>query len=341
MRKALLLTPLLLSLLTVTCYGQRTGDLGFASGIVNYVGDLANEKYFPLSSAAPGLQVTFRNFLNDPDKSSTLYKPLSLELRFSWHRLQYDETSPVGGKSGMELRNYLRGLGFRNDLFGTMVNFTYTFYPNRFRPLYKQKFACFLLAGAGVFYGAPKADLFHGSIDLKNRYYFWNNGTIHDVAEGSGAQGHVIQKDGVYETNLRDWHTEGEESNAEGKNKPPYSLVNAGFPLGFGVRYGYSRNITFSAEFDYYFFLTDYLDDVSDRYATYNELATSFPDPTKFEIAKYISDPTGKGTTGVISPQTSPRGNPGMKDSFTFLSLEVAYKITMKKKEIYGQTARN
>src|SRR5690349_9629678 len=103
MRKALLLAPLLPLLLTVTCYGQRTGDLGFASGVVNYVGDLANEKYFPLSSAAPGMQVTFRNFLNNPDKSSTLYKPLALELRFSWHRLQYDETSPVGGKSGMQL----------------------------------------------------------------------------------------------------------------------------------------------------------------------------------------------------------------------------------------------
>src|SRR5205085_986558 len=146
--------------------------------------DLANEKYFPLSSAAPGVQVTFRNFLNNPDKSSTLYKPLSLELRFSWHRLQYDETTALGGKAGMQLRNYLRGLGFRNDLFGTMVNFTYTFYPNRFRPLYKQKFAFFALAGAGAFYGAPKADLFRGSIDLSNRYYMWNNGTIHDVSEG-------------------------------------------------------------------------------------------------------------------------------------------------------------
>src|SRR5215207_838739 len=115
--------PLLLLLcLSTLSYGQRTADIAYSSGIVHYIGDLANEKNFPFSSSNIGMQLTIRDFLNNPEKSHSLYKPFGVELRFSWHRLQYDETKPLDGKAGMKLRNYLRGIGFRNDLFGTMVN---------------------------------------------------------------------------------------------------------------------------------------------------------------------------------------------------------------------------
>jgi hypothetical protein len=319
---------------------QRSANVGVGSGIVNYIGDLGNEKNFPYSSMSPGVQITFRDFLNNPSYSGTLYKPLSMELRFSWHRLQYDETEPLHGKQGMELRNYLRGIGFRNDLFGAAVNFTYTFYQNQFIPLYKQGIAFYIMAGAGVYYGRPKADLFNGDIDISNRYYFWNDGTIHDVAQSSGKQGNIIEKDGVYETDLIDWRTEGQGINLEGSRNAVYSTTNIGIPMGGGVRYGLNRNITFSAEFNYYYFLTDYLDDVSGRYATYEELHAAFPDARQFELARYISDPTGRGTDGTLSPRTSPRGNPGLKDSFTFVSFEISYLLTIKPKEIYGQTVR-
>jgi hypothetical protein len=223
-----------------------------------------------------------------------------------------------------------------------MLNFTYTHYPNKLRPLFKQKFAYFFLAGVGIFYGQPRADLFHGDANMANRYYYWNDGTVHTVSENSGVAGQVITRDGVYETNLLDWKTEGQGFSSEVKRKKEYSLTNIGFPFGAGIRYGYSRSITLSAEVNYYYFLTDFLDDASDRYASYEELTAAFPDKTKFELAKYISDPTGKGTNGFIGPPiTSPRGNPGLKDSFTFFSIEMAYKLTLKKKSVYGQLALN
>src|SRR5438067_615459 len=114
-----------------------------------------------------------------------------------------------------------------------------------------------------------------GDINIANRYYFWTDGTIHDVSQysGTGAKGNIIQKDGVYETNLNDWKTEGQGYSSETKHKKEYSLTNVGFPFGIGLRYGYNRNITVSAELDYYYFLTDFLDDASDRYATYEELS--------------------------------------------------------------------
>ena len=316
----------------LTASAQRDADIGFASGVVNYVGDLGNERYFPVTSASPGFQLTVRNFLNNPAKSGKRYKPLSAEVRLSWQRLQYDESDPIGDRKGLQLRNYLRGLSFRNDLIGAAVNFTYTFYPNKYLPLYKQKMCFFLLAGAGVYYGVPKADLFRGPQDISNRYFFWRDGTIRDAEENTKGIGNVIHKDRVYETNLKDWTTEGQGTNSEIHTRKPYHNTNIGFPLGMGLRYGLNKKITFSMEFDFYYFLTDYLDDVSGRYATYEELKASFPDPAKYEIAKYISDPTGVGTNGFLGVITSRRGNPAKPDSFTVLSVEVAYRIQLKKK---------
>ena len=329
--------PLILILfIATTLQAQRTANVAFSSGIVNYVGDLGNEKYFPYSSANFGSAITLRDFLNDPKKSGTRFSTFDMQLRFSWHRLQYDEVMPIGDKKGNDLRNYRRGIGFRNDLFGSEVDFTYNIFPNRFAPLSKPKFSMFFLIGVGVFYGSPKADLFHGSASPENRYYYWNDGTIRTVPENDQRIGEIIKKDGVYETNLRDWKTEGQGYNREIHSKTPYSNFNIGFPVGGGVRYMYNKYLTFSAEFNYYYFITDYLDDVSDRYATYEELKASSPDATSFEMAKYISDPSGLGTSGSIGT-ASRRGNPDLKDAFTYLSVEVAYKFVWKQKGIYGQ----
>jgi hypothetical protein len=332
--KFYLLLILLLASLTISA--QRTANIGLSGGVTNYVGDLGNEKLFPYSSASSGTSITIRDFLNDPKKSGTKFSMLDMQIRFSWHRLQYDETAPIGDKKGNDLRNYKRGLGFRNDLFGTEVDFTYNIFPNLFTPLHKQKYSFFFQAGIGVFYGKPKADLFYGSPSPESRYYHWSDGTMRDAAENSYGVGKVIEKDGIYETDLRDWHTEGQGYTGEVQNTKTYSNVNVGFPFGGGFRYFCNKYLTISAEFNYYYFLTDYLDDVSDRYATYDELKSNFPDPVKNTMAKYISDPSGLGTNGAYST-ASKRGNPDQKDSFTYISLEASYKITWKKKGIYGQ----
>ncbi|MCC7233633.1 MAG: hypothetical protein IT242_11880 [Bacteroidia bacterium] len=331
------LTFLLLFSFPIMVYSQRTADLGLSVGAVNYVGDLGNEKHFPFSSLAPGSAVTISGFLNNPEKSGTRLPAFDLQFRISWHRLQYDETSALNGRQGDQLRNYLRGLSFRNDLIGTEAGLTYNFYPRKNIPLTKPQFSFFLMAGVGVFWGTPKADLFRGDPSPGSRYYFWNDGTIRDIAQNATQTGNIIEKDGEYETSLNEWMTEGQGYNKEIHKKQPYDNCNIGFPVGFGIHYRYNPMLTISAEFNYYFFLTDYLDDVSGSYATFEELKANFTDPMKYEMAKYISDPTGKGTNGLAGPATSPRGNPDLKDAFTFVSLQVSYKITWRKKGIYGQ----
>ncbi|MEO0311554.1 MAG: hypothetical protein RIQ89_1211 [Bacteroidota bacterium] len=322
---------------------QRSIDLGIGGGVVNYVGDLGNEKQFTYSSANSGFQITLRDFLNNPERSRVLYRPLSLMVKFTWQRLQYDETKPIGAREGSELRNYLRGISFRNDLIGMQTCASYTFYKNKNRSINKQKFVYYVFGGVGVFYGQPKADLFNGDINIDNRYHFWPDGTVrNNPYVDARSQGDIIKKDGIYETDLRNWRTEGQGGSGEVKSSKPYNYMNIGFPMGVGIRYGISKNITLTAEGSFYYFLTDYLDDVSNRYATYDEINAAFAgDPTRQELAKYISDPTGRGTNGYLGPITSRRGNPNKPDSFTYISLELSYKLPLSPKSIFGTIARN
>jgi hypothetical protein len=313
---------------------QKSFELGFSGGITNYYGDLGhNEGFYQPNSTQPGVSVTLRNFLKTGRYTGNLYKPLSAELRFSWNRLQLDETKPAGKASGFEMRNYGRGIGFRNDLFGLSSHVTYTIYSNPKAPLHLQPAAFYIMGGVGVYYGNVKADLFRGEPGLENRYFFWPDGTIRDASyTGPNAPGNIIEKDGVYETDLSDWFTEGGLSTSEGRLYKPGSNLNIAVPLGFGIRYGLSKQLTLSAECSYIIFFTDYLDDVSNAYPSWSEVSASYPgDPIKQELAMYVADPTGWGREGLNGVPASPRGNPSTNDAYSFLSLELAYKFEFRK----------
>lgn len=332
MKKLLLLSCVILGAMQPLT-AQRSFEMGISGGITNYFGDLGNDPWIQPTSTQPGAAITFRNFLGSGGFSGNFYRPLSMEVRFSWNRLQYDEAKPIGGRKGFDLRNYGRGIGFRNDLFGTSVHMTYTFYANPRIPLYKQGPAFFVFTGIGAYYGQPKADLFRGTPSLDSRYFFWPDGTVRDVAyEGPQTNGNVIDKDGEYETNLADWYTEGSGYKGEGKSKNAYNFVNIAVPMGVGFRYGITKKITISTELGYYLFFTDFLDDVSSEYPTYAEINANFPnDPVKQALALYVSDPTGYGNSGYPGPATSRRGNPGKKDAYSYLNVEVAYKFDFRK----------
>lgn len=323
------ITPLLLFLLLSGLARAQQGiDIGLSGGITSYFGDLGNDEFMQRSSVRPAAALTVRNLISPSPLTGMQYSPFNVEARLSWQRIGYDETSSISGMDVSQLKNYNRGLSFRNDLFGFATHVSYTYYPNRRLPLHKQSLALFVYTGIGIYYGKPKADLFHGAADISNRYYFWGDGTVRNAPEGSGA-GEIIKKDGDYETDLTEWYTEGQGvSNDVSAAKKMYNNLNWGIPFGAGFRYGLNKAITLSLEFSYYHFMTDYLDDVSDAYATYSQIEQRFPnDPVKQELARYISDPTGKGTNGYVGPQTSPRGNPALNDSYSMISFEIAYKL--------------
>lgn len=317
----------LLSIIATFHLNAQQLNLGISSGITNYFGDLGNDEFFQGSSTSPGAAITVRNLIQPRQVSGMAYSRINLEARLSWHRIGYDETAPIGERKGLDLRNYRRGLSFRSDVVGFSSHVTYTFYPNRRLPLHRQHAAMYVFAGLGVYHSRPKADLFQGEINMDNRYYYWEDGSIRNAPEESGT-GDIIEKDGDYETDLMDWHTEAQGFSGENYTKKNYSPWHIGVPMGFGFRYGLNKKLAFSVEFGYNKFFTDYLDDVSDAYATYAQIAALYPnDIPKQELAKYIADPTGWGNSGQEGPATSQRGNPKITDSYSFINLEISYNL--------------
>lgn len=320
-------TILLTSAMAIAAHvaAQRHLEVGMAGGITHYYGDLGNiDGPVQWNSARPGLQITFRDFLNN--KKRYITRSLTTEARISWFRIGYDETAQMKGVPVTDLKNYRRGLSFRNDLVGVSSHIVLNAYREPYTPLFQQRFFMYFHVGLGIYHGRPKADLFRGDIDPANRYYFWEDGTVRDAPRMTpGAN--VIQRDGKYETDLYSWLTEGGVGAGEGGGGPRFPAWHVGVPMGAGIRVMATRKLSVGLEYCYLMFMTDMLDDVSDRYATYDEIDATYSDLRSQTLARYISDPTGWGTNGEVSVATSKRGNPGLLDSFSFFSLEVSYKF--------------
>ncbi len=306
---------------------QRNLEVGIASGVTHYYGDLGNyDGAMQWNSARPGVTITFRDFLNN--KKRYITRSLTTEVRMSWFRTGYEERDPIKGVEYNELRNYKRGLGFRNDLFGMSGHLVLNAYREPYQPLFQQRFFMYFHIGLGVYYGRPKADLFNGSADTLNRYHFWDDGTVRDGEELPGSSANVIERDGKYETDLLEWQTEGGIGAGEVGRRYRLSPWHIAMPMGFGVRYMLTKQVSLGMEYSYIMFTDDHLDDVSDRYSTFDEISQAYPgDPHRQAMARYISDPTGDGTDGTTGVFTSQRGNPGLLDAISFLNFEVSYKF--------------
>lgn len=310
---------------TLLLQAQRHVEIGVSQGVTHYYGDLGNiDGPIQWNSARPGMQIAFRDFLNNKKRYVT--RSLTTEVRLSWFRIGYDETAPMRNVPTTELKNYRRGLSFRNDLLGGSWHLVLNAYREPYTPLFQQRFFMFFHVGLGLYHGRPKADLFRGAMELENRYYFWDDGTVRDAPRGT-PNANVVARDGTYETDLGSWLTEGGALNGELAGTRNFKPWHVAVPMGTGLRYMITKKWSVGVEYCYLMFMTDLLDDVSDRYATYAEIDNIYSDPREQALARYISDPTGWGTVGDNSIFTSRRGNPALLDSFSFLSIEVSYKF--------------
>ena len=313
-------------------YAQNVWEWNFSIGSTLYFGDLGNEKYIPVSEMHQGISVGIQRNLFYGRKPS----PFAVSAQLIWMRIGYDETQPLlfNTASGNDLRNFRRGLNFRNDLVGLDTRFIYTFDPWNNQAFSYKKFALYFFVGAGIFYSDPRADLFRGDMHLANRYYYWDDGTLRNAPQGDpGAV--VVARDGEYETRLRQWYTEGQGRVPFPGQKGTYSQFQIGFPHGGGIQLGLSKTSVIRFEacfFDFPF--TDYMDDASDRYATYEEIERNFPsDLTSQELAKYITDPSGLGSDGENGPYSSPRGNPKKFDWVNYMNVQFSFDIGQGNKQ--------
>ncbi|RYG15896.1 MAG: hypothetical protein EOO07_14370 [Chitinophagaceae bacterium] len=115
---------------------------------------------------------------------------------------------------------------------------------------------------------------------------------------------------------LRRYGTEGQDPAA------PYRDYALTVPLGFGFKYNFSGKWSLIAEAGYRTAYSDYLDDVSKKYPTEDQL-TATGESGFVGTRRFLSDPS---LNGVGDPGTQ-RGDLRSRDSYMFVGFSITYSI--------------
>lgn len=104
-----------------------------------------------------------------------------------------------------------------------------------------------------------------------------------------------------------------------------YSLFQIAFPLGGGIKYMVSENLNLNLELGLRYTLTDYIDDISGRYADYNILLEQRGQAAA-DLAHGLVE-KGSNLTYEINPPNSGRGGPTVNDYFSFIQIGLTYNM--------------
>lgn len=100
-----------------------------------------------------------------------------------------------------------------------------------------------------------------------------------------------------------------------------YSLDQITIPFGGGLKYALTPSITIAAEFGPRITFTDYIDDVSGRYASYRDLAEN-----RGTFVANIADRSYEVNGGEpVDRGGDPRGSPKFKDYYFFGNITISY----------------
>ncbi len=109
--------------------------------------------------------------------------------------------------------------------------------------------APYFTIGVGYIEFEPKGDLLDKN---GNKYYYWEDGSIRNVAEGSSDSSYIIARDYNFETKLSD-------------PKVKYQKNTVVFPCSFGTKLKLSKSFDLDLSYYYVFTNTDYLDNVAEN----------------------------------------------------------------------------
>lgn len=156
------------------------------------------------------------------------------------------------GKLGANEWTDKRQQNFQSEIRSGGISLLYdfgNFIPERY------KIRPWISAGVSSFEFLSKTDLYDNK---GNKYYYWSDGSIKNMAEGSpGSQNAVnLVRDYRYETDIR-------ELNADGFGK--YREQAWAFPLGFGALMKVTDRVDLKIGVQYYFTTTDYIDGITSK----------------------------------------------------------------------------
>lgn len=126
---------------------------------------------------------------------------------------------------------------------------------------------------------------------------------------------------------LRPLGTEGQGIPGYG-NK--YSLIQPAFPIGFGLKYNVTREITVSLEFGHRFTMTDYIDDVSNKYPGKDDIYGFYEvdrAETVYGLSRRSHEHDPEERYGRITEARQQRGNREGKDGYLFSMASISYAI--------------
>jgi hypothetical protein len=205
--------------------------ISFGVGRMSFNGDLYNKHFQSLSMGRPAFDLAISHRI-------TRYLQLDFSVLF--------------GKLGANERLGNRNENFRSEIRAGGVNLIYDF--GNFIPS-KYKVRPFVSFGAYGFEFLSKTDIKDRN---GNTYYYWSDGSIKNMAEGSpGAQNAIdLRRDYIYESDVR-------ELNKDGFGK--YQERAFAFPVGAGFIMKVTDRIDLKLNFQYYLTTTDYIDGVSNK----------------------------------------------------------------------------
>ncbi len=207
--------------------------IGIGVGTLNFLGDVKNASNNPVMGK-PALKFNVSTFVDNKH-----YFKANFFLIYG--------TLTGNERSAAELD---RNLNFATDLISFGINLNYDF-----RHFLKgdKLIRPFVSVGAENLQFNSKADLLDAN---GNRYYYWSDGTIRDVAEGTPTVSHFLKRDYKYESDLRDLNLYGLGS---------YSQNTFAIPFEAGLDFMVSDRVTMRLGTSLHYTFTDLLDNVSSK----------------------------------------------------------------------------
>jgi len=204
--------------------------VGLGTGNLTFYGDVGsnNQNFSPLTSNV-GYHLKLSNNITDE-------LDLSFETMF--------------GKMSMNERSTLRNLNFRSEIRSGGIHLSYDF--GHFLPE-RRSVTPVINIGVVGFEFLSKTDLFDAE---GRRYHYWSDGTIRDREQFStgASQAELLDRDYVYETDLR-------EQNLDGVGD--YKEISYSVPIGAGVQFRVSKYFKCELGSKLYWTGSDLIDNVT------------------------------------------------------------------------------
>ncbi|MBK8497866.1 MAG: SPOR domain-containing protein [Flavobacteriales bacterium] len=302
--------------LTFAATGAAQSDSAFVpTGVAATETITAKPSLFkPTIGLGAGMFAFYGDVGGDHVAASPLVSRLGYELRASTPITKWLEADlyALHGRLGVNERGLTRNLNFDSRItvggFQLRYNFLQLLNPQR-------QVEPYINVGFESVEFLTKTDLYDAA---GREYFYWTDGSIHELPEDdpNAATSAVIQRDYVYETDVR-------ELNADGFGKYPERTW--AIPVGVGARMDLGNNFDLRIGTTMHFTLTDLVDGVSEKSVgeragkvgndrfLYTSFSVGYTIPMKRKVRKPVSTPLNNDQLDLIVLNDDEDGD-GVKD---------------------------